>query len=73
MSPQLERQTHIFVVRIWREYLTGEHPVLRGEVEDLALHERYPFADMHELERIVSAGFQPDGTDEPVNLHQAQS
>ena len=71
LNPQLERQTNIFVVRIWREYLTGEHPVLRGEVEDLALHERHPFADIYELERIVRAGCLPDGTDAPVDLHQA--
>lgn len=56
MNPQLERQTDIFVVRIWREYLTDEYPVLRGEVEDLAKHERHPFADFQELERIVLAG-----------------
>ena len=72
MSPQLDRQTKIFVVRIWREYLLGEQPVLRGEVEDLTHHERSPFADIHELERIVRAGCLVDGTDAPLDLRNAQ-
>lgn len=60
MNPQLERQTNIFVVRIWREYLACEDPVLRGEVEDLDRHERHPFTGIHELELLVREGCLKD-------------
>jgi hypothetical protein len=55
LNPQLERQTDIFVLRIWREYLAGEQPELRGEVEDLARHTRQPFSGIQELEGLVRA------------------
>jgi hypothetical protein len=71
LNPQLERQTNIFIVRVWREYLVCEAPVLRGEVEDLTHHERHPFSGIQELEQLVRDGCMPDGTDAPVDLHQA--
>ncbi len=54
MNPQLERQTNIFVLRIWAEYLTNDTPELRGEVEDLANHERHPFSGGQELEKLLT-------------------
>jgi hypothetical protein len=68
----LERQTNIFVVRIWREYLSTENPVLRGEVEDLARHTRQPFSGMQELEVLVRACCLADGTEKPLDLTQVQ-
>ena len=49
------------MVRIWREYLAGEHPVLRGEVEDLAKHERHPFSGIQELGQLIGAIDVADG------------
>lgn len=66
MKPQLERQTNIFVVRIWREYLMGEQPELRGEVEDLARHTRKPFSGIHELEDLVRACCLEDQAEEKL-------
>jgi hypothetical protein len=72
LNPQLERQTNIFVVRIWREYLTAETPALRGEVEDLARHTRQPFTSMQELESLVWACCLGDGANGKVDLKQVQ-
>jgi hypothetical protein len=60
LNPQLERQTLVFVLRVWREYLACDVPSLRGEIEDLARHEKHLFSSIQELERLLQSCCKAD-------------
>ncbi len=55
MSPQLERKTAVFVIRIWAEYLQAQPPVWRGEVRQALTGESVYFSSLAELWQFLEA------------------
>ena len=53
MHPPLQRDTIIFIVRVWKEYLHPPNPKMRGEIELVNGKEKLYFSTMHQLEEIL--------------------
>jgi hypothetical protein len=74
MTPPFERQTRVFVLRVWCEYLHNDQSALRGELEDLSRRKKYPFHCIQSLEALVRSSCQVEEMiDESSGENQAQS
>ncbi|PKO08784.1 MAG: hypothetical protein CVU40_13360 [Chloroflexi bacterium HGW-Chloroflexi-2] len=61
MPTPLQRETLIFIVRVWKEYLKSPQPQMRGEVEVVNSKEKQYFADLDELENLLKRNCYTDG------------
>jgi len=61
MPIPLQRETLIFIVRIWKEYLKSSQPQIRGEVEEVNSKEKQYFADLDELENLLKSNCFKNG------------
>ncbi len=61
MPNPLKRETLIFIVRVWKEYLKSPTPKMRGEVEVVNSKEKQYFADLDELENLLKRNCFKDG------------
>jgi hypothetical protein len=70
MPTPLQRETLIFIVRIWKEYLKPLNPKMRGEVELVNRKEKHYFSTMHQLQEILHGICLPvedkDGTSKNI-------
>jgi len=61
MPAPLQRETLIFIVRVWKEYLKSPNSKMRGEVEVVNSKEKQYFADLDELENLLKRNCFKDG------------
>jgi len=61
MPNPLKRETLIFIVRVWKEYLNSPKPQMRGEIEVVNSNEKQYFSDMEELENLLQQNCFNDG------------
>jgi hypothetical protein len=53
MNTPLDRQTLVFIVRIWAEYLKEQPPCWRGVVELVDQGETVPFNNVVEMAEVI--------------------
>lgn len=53
MVAPLHRQTVVFIVRVWAEYLDDQPPSWRGVVEGCEPGEIHPFISVEEMTQII--------------------
>lgn len=53
MSKSLERQTTLFIIRLWSEHLTRDPPTFRGEIEHVLSKQKYYFLNIEELNQFL--------------------
>ena len=53
MINSIKRQTNLFIVRLWTEYLLRDPPAFRGEVEHVISKQKYYFINMEELNQFL--------------------
>jgi hypothetical protein len=61
MPTRLQRETLIFIVRVWKEYLKSPQPQMRGEIEMVNSKEKQYFTDLEELENLLKRNCYKDG------------
>ena len=70
MQSQLERNTIIFIIRVWKENLKADSSDLRGEIELVNGKEKHYFSTMHQLQEILHGICLPvednDGTSKNI-------
>lgn len=55
MSPQLQRKTAVFIVKIWAEYLQEQPPIWRGEVRQAQTDETIYFSSLADLWQFLES------------------
>jgi hypothetical protein len=53
MTNSLERQTTLFIIRLWSEHLTRDPSSFRGEVEHVVSKQKYYFLNIEELNQFL--------------------
>lgn len=53
MTAPLHRQTVVFIVRVWVEYLNDQPPCWRGVIEGREPGELNPFTSLDEMAQII--------------------
>jgi len=53
MHTPLQRQTAIFIVRLWAEYLSEQPPVWRGVLEVVANGQKISFTNLDEMADLI--------------------
>ena len=68
MTVPLHRQTVVFIVRVWAEYLNDQPPCWRGVIEGCEPGELNPFTSIEEMSQIIQqksiSETSPEGTGE---------
>ena len=66
MSAPLHRQTVVFIVHVWAEYLHDQTPCWRGVIEGSEPGELNPFTSIEEMSQIIQkksmSEMSPDGS-----------
>ena len=66
MTAPLHRQTVVFIVRVWAEYLNEQPPCWRGVIEGREPGELNPFTSIEEMTQIMQqksiSKTSPEGT-----------
>ena len=64
MTAPLHRQTVVFIVRVWAEYLNDQPPCWRGVIEGREPGELNPFTSIEEMTQIIQQkAFSETGSD----------
>jgi len=53
MAAPLHRQTIVFIVRVWAEYLNDQPPCWRGVIEGCEQGELNPFTSIEQMTQII--------------------